>query len=43
VAREKGAELIALGIHNAFRPGILVERTAYRMMAGAHCPVLTVP
>jgi nucleotide-binding universal stress UspA family protein len=43
VAREKGAELIALGIRNAFRPGILVERTAYRMMAGAHCPVLTVP
>ena len=43
VAREKGAGLIALGIRNAFRPGILIERTAYRMMAGAHCPVLTVP
>lgn len=43
VAREKQAGLIALGIRNAFRPGILVERTAYRIMAGAHCPVLTVP
>jgi nucleotide-binding universal stress UspA family protein len=43
VAREKQAGLIALGIRNAFRPGILRERTAYRIMAGAHCPVLTVP
>ena len=43
VAREKRAGLIALGIRNAFRSGILVERTAYRIMAGAHCPVLTVP
>ncbi len=43
VSREKEAGLIALGIRNAFRPGILVERTAYRIMAGAHCPVLTVP
>ncbi|HLW55652.1 MAG TPA: universal stress protein [Candidatus Angelobacter sp.] len=43
VAREKQAGLIALGIRNAFRPGILVERTAYKIMAGAHCPVLTVP
>lgn len=42
VAQEKLAGLIALGIRNAFRPGILVERTAYRIMAGAHCPVLTV-
>lgn len=42
VARDKQAGLIALGIRNAFRPGILVERTAYRIMAGAHCPVLTV-
>jgi nucleotide-binding universal stress UspA family protein len=42
-AQEKQAGLIALGIRNAFRPGILVERTAYRIMAGAHCPVLTVP
>jgi len=43
VARETRAGLVALGIRNAFRPGILVERTAYRIMAGAHCPVLTVP
>ena len=43
VAREKQAGLVALGIRNAFRPGILRERTAYRIMAGAHCPVLTVP
>jgi nucleotide-binding universal stress UspA family protein len=43
VAREKQAGLIALGIRNAFRPGILRERTAYRIMAGANCPVLTVP
>jgi nucleotide-binding universal stress UspA family protein len=43
VAGEKQAGLIALGIRNAFRPGILIERTAYRIMAGAHCPVLTVP
>ena len=43
VARERQAGLITLGIRNAFRPGILVERTAYRIMAGAHCPVLTVP
>jgi nucleotide-binding universal stress UspA family protein len=43
VARDMKAGLIALGIRNAFRPGILIERTAYKVMAGAHCPVLTVP
>lgn len=42
-ARETKAGLVVLGIRNAFRPGILVERTAYRIMAGAHCPVLTAP
>jgi len=42
VAQEKKAGLIALGIRNAFRPGILRERTAYRIIAGAQCPVLTV-
>jgi nucleotide-binding universal stress UspA family protein len=42
VAREKNAGLIAMGIRNAFRPGILRERTAYRIIAGAQCPVLTV-
>lgn len=42
VAREKKAGLIAMGIRNAFRPGILRERTAYRIISGAQCPVLTV-
>ena len=42
VAREKKAGLIAMGIRNAFRPGVLRERTAYRIIAGAQCPVLTV-
>lgn len=42
VAREKNAGLIAMAIRNAFRPGILRERTAYRIIAGSQCPVLTV-
>jgi nucleotide-binding universal stress UspA family protein len=42
VAREKQTGLIAMAIRNAFRPGILRERTAYRIIAGAQCPVLTV-
>ena len=42
VAREKKAALIAMGIRNAFRPGVLRERTAYRIIAEAQCPVLTV-
>jgi nucleotide-binding universal stress UspA family protein len=41
-ARAKKADLIAMGIHNAFLPGVqLRSSTAYRIMAGAHCPVLT--
>jgi nucleotide-binding universal stress UspA family protein len=41
-ARAKNADLIAMGIHNAFLPGVqLRSSTAYRIMAGAHCPVLT--
>jgi nucleotide-binding universal stress UspA family protein len=41
-ARAKKAELIAMGIHNAFLPGVqLRSSTAYRIMAGAQCPVLT--
>jgi nucleotide-binding universal stress UspA family protein len=41
-ARAKKADLIAMGIHNAFLPGVqLKSSTAYRIMAGAHCPVLT--
>ncbi len=43
VARERNANLIAMAIRNAFRPGILRQRTAYLIMAGAPCPVLTVP
>ncbi|MBZ5532960.1 MAG: universal stress protein [Acidobacteriia bacterium] len=43
VAEEKKVSLVALGIRNAFRPGVLRARTAYRIMAGAPCPVLTVP
>ena len=42
VAREKNAGLIVMGIRNAFRSGVLRERTAYRIIAGAACPVLTV-
>lgn len=42
VAHEKKADLIAMGIRNAFTPGIqLRSSTAYRMIAGASCPVLT--
>jgi nucleotide-binding universal stress UspA family protein len=41
-ARAKKADLIAMGLHNAFLPGIhLRSSAAYRIMAGAHCPVLT--
>ncbi len=42
VAEERGADLVAMGIRNAFIPGIqLRSSTAYRIIAGAHCPVLT--
>jgi nucleotide-binding universal stress UspA family protein len=41
-ARAKNADLIALGIRNTFFPSVqLRSSTAYRIMAGAHCPVLT--
>jgi nucleotide-binding universal stress UspA family protein len=41
-ARAKKADLIAMGIHNAFLPGVqLRSSTVYRIMAGANCPVLT--
>jgi nucleotide-binding universal stress UspA family protein len=41
-ARARKADLIALGIHTAFLPGVqLRSSVAYRIMAGAHCPVLT--
>ena len=41
VAREKKTELIALGIRNAFAGPHLRSSIAYRIMAGASCPVLT--
>src|SRR5260370_2623770 len=41
-ARAKKADMIAMGIHNAFLPGVqLRSSVAYRIMAGAHCPVVT--
>jgi nucleotide-binding universal stress UspA family protein len=41
-ALSKNADVIAMGIHNAFLPGVqLRSSTAYRIIAGAHCPVLT--
>ncbi len=42
VANDKKADLIAMGIRNAFMPGVqLRSSVAYRIMIGAHCPVLT--
>lgn len=41
-ARARKAALIAMGIRNAFLPGVhLRSSIAYRIMAGANCPVLT--
>ena len=41
-ARAKNADMIAMGIRNTFLPGVqLRSSAAYRIMAGAHCPVLT--
>jgi nucleotide-binding universal stress UspA family protein len=41
-ARARKADLIAMGIHNAFLPGVqLRSSTVYRIMTGANCPVLT--
>lgn len=41
VSREKKAELIGLGIRNAFGGPQLRSSIAYRVMGGASCPVLT--
>jgi nucleotide-binding universal stress UspA family protein len=42
VAREKAADVIALGIRNAFLPGLhLRSSVAYKVMVSAHCPVVT--
>jgi len=41
-ARQKNADLIALGVHNAFEPGIqMCPSVASRVVSEAHCPVLT--
>lgn len=41
-ARAERVDLIAMGIHNAFLAGVqLRSSTVYRIMADAHCPVLT--
>jgi nucleotide-binding universal stress UspA family protein len=42
VEHERKVDLIAMGIKNRFAPGVqLRSSTAYRIMAGAECPVLT--
>lgn len=42
VANDRKADLIAMGIRNAFMPGIqLRSSVAYRVIIAAHCPVLT--
>jgi len=42
IAREKNADLIAMGINNAFEPGIqMCPSVASRVLSEAQCPVLT--
>lgn len=42
VAQKENADLIAMGIRNAFAPGVqLRSSVAYRVISAAHCPVLT--
>jgi nucleotide-binding universal stress UspA family protein len=42
IANERAADLIAMGIRNAFLPEVqLRSSTVYRIMAGANCPALT--
>ena len=42
VARKENADLIAMGIRNAFAPGVqLRSSVAYRVISAANCPVLT--
>jgi nucleotide-binding universal stress UspA family protein len=41
VAHEKSADMIVLGVRDAFLPGIHVRTSvAYQIMAAAHCPVV---
>jgi nucleotide-binding universal stress UspA family protein len=42
VARDKSADMIVLGLRDAFLPGIHVRTSvAYQIMAAAHCPVVS--
>lgn len=42
VAREKKADMIAMGIRSAFLPGLHVRTSvAYRLMAASQCPVVS--
>jgi nucleotide-binding universal stress UspA family protein len=42
VARDMNADMVALGIRNAFLPALhLGARVAYNVMVHAHCPVVT--
>jgi nucleotide-binding universal stress UspA family protein len=42
VAQQKNADLIAMGVQNAFEPGIqMCPSVASRVVSEAHCPVLT--
>lgn len=42
VAHEKSADMIVLGVRDAFLPGIHVRTSvAYQIMAAAHCPVVS--
>lgn len=42
LARQKNADFIAMGVHNAFEPGIqMCPSVASRVVSEAHCPVLT--
>jgi len=42
VAREKGTDIIAMGIRDAFLPGLHVRTSvAYRLMAASTCPVVS--
>ena len=42
VARDKSADMIVLGVRDAFLPGVHVRTSvAYRIMAASHCPVVS--
>jgi nucleotide-binding universal stress UspA family protein len=42
VAQDKNADMIVLGVRDAFLPGVHVRTSvAYRIMAASHCPVVS--